>query len=322
MGMKFWLFYILVAAGAGTLVWRFAPTLGERLPEGVRANICETVDSVNEWLATKVPGVAKWLATSASAPERRTTSARPPAEGEGLATSASAPERRATSARPPAEGGELATSAGAPAVRRTDPANAKWGVLTCITAVETLDGKPFGNVAGGRFLKIEKAVPDATGAKVVGTFMQQKKILHPVRVPAENVLCFTGEPGLLSSNQLVSLRAYYELAGEAEKTKKDILDKARMNAPYLQEAARALKELRAKEETAKRLKESADGDTLRKMTYEISQLRVKVQELNQKYKEWKSTHNVEMPDPEQDPAYRKIIKRRESYVEAIKGLVF
>ena len=206
-------------------------------------------------------------------------------------------------------------------MRRTDPSRAKWGVLTRITAAETLDGKPFGNVAGGRFLKITETVTDAAGAKVVGTFLQQKKILHPVRVPAENVLCLTGEPGLLSSNQLANLRAYYELAGEAEKAKKDILDKARASAPYLQEAARALKDLRAKEETAKRLKESADADALRKMTYEISQLRVKVQELNQKYKEWKSTHNVALPDPEKDPAYRAIIKRRERYAEALKGLV-
>ena len=274
MGMKFWLIYVVVAGGAGALVWHFAPALGERLPADVRAKICEVVESVEARLA------AQSLATSASAPV-----------------------------------------GGASAVRRTDPARAKWGVLTRITAVETLDGKPFGNVAGGRFLKITETVPDAAGAKVVGTFLQQKKILHPVRVPAENVLCLTGEPGLLSSNQLVSLRAYYELAGEAEKAKKDILDKARASAPYLQEAARALKDLRAKEETAKRLKESADADALRKMTYEISQLRVKVQELNQKYKEWKSTHNVALPDPEKDPAYRAIIKRRERYAEALKGLV-
>ena len=280
MGMKFWLIYVVVAGGAGALVWHFAPALGERLPADVRAKICEVVDSVEARL------------------------------DRSLATSASAPV-----------GGANDSVGGAPAVRRTDPARAKWGVLTRITAVETLDGKPFGNVAGGRFLKITETVTDAAGAKVVGTFLQQKKILHPVRVPAENVLCLTGEPGLLSSNQLANLRAYYELAGEAEKAKKDILDKARASAPYLQEAARALKDLRAKEETAKRLKESADADALRKMTYEISQLRVKVQELNQKYKEWKSTHNVALPDPEKDPAYRAIIKRRERYAEALKGLV-
>jgi hypothetical protein len=290
--MKFWLIYVVVAGGAGALVWHFAPALGERLPADVRAKICEVVDSVEARLAPAV------------SPQR---------EGPRLSRPSSSP--LATSASAPVGG------ASAPAVRRTDPARAKWGVLTRITAVETLDGKPFGNVAGGRFLKITETVTDAAGAKVVGTFLQQKKILHPVRVPAENVLCLTGEPGLLSSNQLVSLRAYYELAGEAEKAKKDILDKAQASAPYLQEAARALKALRSKEEIAKRLKESADADTLRKMTYEISQLRVKMQELNQKHKDWKSTHKVDLPDPEKDPTYRAIIKRRARYAEVLRGLV-
>ena len=311
MGMKFWLLYVVVAGGAGALVWHFAPALGERLPADVRAKICEVVDSVEARLDRS-------LATSASAPVEGTNVPGAGREGPRLSRPSSSP--LATSASAPV-GGANDSVGGAPAVRRTDPARAKWGVLTRITAVETLDGKPFGNVAGGRFLKITETVTDAAGAKVVGTFLQQKKILHPVRVPAENVLCLTGEPGLLSSNQLANLRAYYELAGEAEKAKKDILDKARASAPYLQEAARALKDLRAKEETAKRLKESADADALRKMTYEISQLRVKVQELNQKYKEWKSTHNVALPDPEKDPAYRAIIKRRERYAEALKGLV-
>ena len=311
MGMKFWLIYVVVAGGAGALVWHFAPALGERLPADVRAKICEVVDSVEARLDRS-------LATSASAPVEGTNVPGEGREGPRLSRPSSSP--LATSASAPV-GGANDSVGGAPAVRRTDPSRAKWGVLTRITAVETLDGKPFGNVAGGRFLKITETVTDAAGAKVVGTFLQQKKILHPVRVPAENVLCLTGEPGLLSSNQLANLRAYYELAGEAEKAKKDILDKARASAPYLQEAARALKDLRAKEETAKRLKESADADALRKMTYEISQLRVKVQELNQKYKEWKSTHNVALPDPEKDPAYRAIIKRRERYAEALKGLV-
>lgn len=279
--MRKFLIFLVVVAGVGALVWYFAPTIGAYLPEGVRTNISKVVDSVS-------------------------------ARIKGLFNAAPSPAEAAATNAPPA-----ASARKQQAVRPTDPASAKWGVLTRITAVETLDGKPLGNVAGGRFLKITETA--AADTKVVGTFMQQKKILHPVRVPAENVLCLTGEPGLLSSNQLVSLRAYYELTGEAEKAKKDILDKARANAPYLQEAASALKELRAKEEAARRLKESADTDTLRVMTYEISQLRGKVQELNRMYKEWKSTHV--MPDPEKDPAYRKIIKRRESYAEAVKGLV-
>ena len=90
-------------------------------------------------------------------------------------------------------------------------------------------------------------------------------------------------------------------------------------SPYLQGAADALRELRAREKEAKKLR-NADADTLRKTTYEISQLRVKVQELNQKHKEWKAEHAAELPDPEKDPAYLKIINRRRQYAGPIPGL--
>ena len=65
---------------------------------------------------------------------------------------------------------------------------------------------------------------------------------------------------------------------------------------------------------------SADADMLRKTTYEISRLRVKVQELNQKHKEWKAEHAAELPVPEENPAYLEIINRRRRYAEAIPGL--
>ena len=61
---------------------------------------------------------------------------------------------------------------------------------------------------------------------------------------------------------------------------------------------------------------------LRKMTYEISQLRIKAHDLNQKHREWKEEHAAELPDPEKDPAYLEIIERRRRYAEAIPGLLF
>lgn len=298
MGKKFWIVYLVLAAGSGALVWYFAPDLGARLPADVRAKICSIVDSATGKTAVAVHADEK---VAVHADEKVATNTPPP--------TAVRPSR---ARRTPEELG----------VRPVDPPLAKWGVLTGITLVEKLDGQAFGNVAGGRFLKITDTVSTATGSKVVGTFMNQQKILHPVRVPAENVLCLTGDPGLLSSNQLASLRAYYQLSGEAEKVKKDVLDNARKKAPYLQEAARALKELRAKEEAAKRLKGSADADALRKMTYEISQLRVTVQELNQKYKDWKSKNAAALPDPAKDPAYLKILERRRPYAADIEGLAF
>ena len=199
-----------------------------------------------------------------------------------------------------------------------DPIHAAWGVLTGITPVEKLDGSPIGNVPGGRFFKIEKTISTPSGLMVVGTFIPNKT-QRTVRIPVDKISSFSGVPGFLSTNQQVCLRKFYELTGEAEALKAKLMREAAKGSPYLQDAANALRELRAKEKAVEKMR-SADVDTLRKTTYEISQLRVKVQELNKKHKEWKAEHAAELPDPEKNPAYLEIIGRRRRYAEAIPGL--
>ena len=151
-----------------------------------------------------------------------------------------------------------------------------------------------------------------------GTFIPKTKS-QTVRIPVDKISCFSGVPGFLSTNQQTCLRKYYELTGEAEALKAKLMREAAKKSPYLQDAADALRELRAKEKSVEKMR-SADADTLRKTTYEISQLRVKVQELNQKHKEWKAEHAAEMPNPTDDPAYREILEKRRRYAGPIPGL--
>ncbi len=297
MGRYFWPVYLAVASLSCAAIWYFAPVLGARLPPGVRARICSFFDSASE--QTSAEDVAESVAVDIAAAESH-DKRDPPVRIKG------APALDPN--RPPAERG----------VRPVDPIHAAWGVLTGITPVEKLDGSPVGNVPGGRFFKIKETISTASGLMVTGTFIPQKT-QQTVRVPFDRINCFSGVPGFLSTNQQVCLRKYYELTGEAEALKSKLMREAAKKSPYLQGAADALRELRAREKEAKKLR-NADADTLRKTTYEISQLRVKVQELNQKHKEWKAEHAAELPDPEQDPAYRKIINRRQEYAGPIPGL--
>ena len=297
MGEHFWPIYVAVASVSGALVWRFAPTLGANLPDDVRTRICSvfaTVLDPNE--ATDIANQVAADAATADAADAaiRTAAARSPAQDPN---------------RTPAQRG----------VRPVDPIHAAWGVLTGITPVEKLDGSPIGNAPGGRFFKIKDTIPTASGLMVTGMFIPQKTD-QTVRIPADRLNCLSGVPGFLSTNQQTCLRKYYQLAGEAEALKTKLVSSAAKNSPYLQAAANALRELRAREKAAKKMK-AADADTLRKTTYEISQLRVKVQELNQKHREWKAEHAAEIPDPEKDPAYLEIIRRRNGYAASIPGLV-
>ena len=305
MGKYFWPLFIAVAALSCAAVWRFVPDVRER--------VCGVVDSIRggDTVAQErdPPGEATLQDTGSVAQERD-----PPEEAVRQAPDADAqkrapPVRRALDPnRPPAERG----------VRPVDPIHAAWGVLTGITPVEKLDGSPIGNVPGGRFFKIEKTISTPSGLMVVGTFIPNKT-QRTVRIPVDKISSFSGVPGFLSTNQQVCLRKFYELTGEAEALKAKLMREAAKGSPYLQDAANALRELRAKEKAVEKMR-SADVDTLRKTTYEISQLRVKVQELNKKHKEWKAEHAAELPDPEKNPAYLEIIGRRRRYAEAIPGL--
>ncbi len=301
MGRYFWPIYVAVASLSCAAVWRFAPVLGARLPPGARARICSVFDFATDQNGAG-DGADKVLADIARANSADA--------GTTAGTNAPNASKQASSDpnRPPAMRG----------VRPVDSIHAAWGVLTGITPVEKLDGSPIGNASGGRFFKIKETISTASGLMVTGTFIPQKT-QQTVRVPFDRINCFSGVPGFLSTNQQVCLRKYYELTGEAEALKAKLMGETAKKSPFLQDAANALRELRAREKEAKRLK-NADADTLRKTTYEISQLRVKVQELNQKHKEWKAEHAAELPDPEKDPAYLEIINRRRQYEGPIPGL--
>ena len=306
MGNSFWPIYIAVASISCALVWRFAPVLGERLPADVRERICAAVDSV------------------------ASQSERPPKNDSALKDDYIYLEESDTNAV--AILSPEPVSAPAPTVRDNDPSpkrrgvfpvdatHATWGVVNRISHVEELDGKSIGTVPGGSFFKVKKAVPTPDGLKITGTFVS-KKLTRPVRILAENLSCFSGQPSFLSTNQQTCLRMYYQLTGEAEAQKDKATNAAASKSPFLRDAAAALRQLRAREKAAMTMK-TADVDTLRKVTYEISQLRDKVNDLNQKHRDWKAEHAAELPDPEKDPAYLEILRQRQSYAEPIRDLLF
>lgn len=313
MGKCFWPVYIATAAISCALVWRFAPAIGAHLPHDIRARICHAVESNVAFFSDRnVP--VQTTGQKRGAPNAVVQQQSPP---DATKQERGAPDAAVQEHNPSVRSAPIRTPAQR-GVRPVDPLHAKWGVLTGITPVQKLDGSPVGNAPAGRFFKIKDTITTPSGLMVTGTFIPQK-MPDTVRIPTVRINCFSGAPSFLSTNQQFCLRKYYELTGEAETVKERFLRETAKKYPFLQDAADALRELRAREKAAKESK-NADADTLRKMTYEISQLRVKVQELNQKHRDWKAEHSAEMPDPEKDPAYLEIIGKRCRYAEQIPGL--
>ena len=196
---------------------------------------------------------------------------------------------------------------------------ASWAVLAQVTSVETTEGKSLGTVKGGRFFLIERV--DESGPSqvyLIGNFTP-KKMKESVQIPANHVFCFTGSPDDLSETQRHCLREYYELRGAAKEYREKLVREAGEKSPYFQQAAAAVEALRAK---VKSFKNNPTSDENRKATYEISQLKQKVQELNAKHKAWKDAHAAEIPDPDEDPVYKGFLTKQRTFLAPIQEIAF
>ena len=223
---------------------------------------------------------------------------------------------------PGGEGARQDNTSAQPRVRPVDLAepDAAWGVLNRITRVEGLDGKQIGNVAGGHLFIIKETISTPNGLLVTGRFPESKKLTEVVRIPSENLFCFSGRPTDLSDSQRECLCKYYRLTGEAKARKAKVEDEAKSKNPYRQSRNKAWEKLRARQAAAKKLAPN-DLDGNRKMTYEISQLSTQVSKLDQECKTWDKQHAAELPVPEKDAQYLDLLRKREACVEPIKDLL-
>lgn len=325
MGKNFWPAYIIVAAALLAATWKFAPVVGEKIPAGGRASIrglvakcighggASAADAGGE---TQPKPAASAQKPAAPAPAGE--AAAKPGKGGAPSTSTAVVPARGSAAPASAEDeDDLPSLKG---VVHVVPQKAKWGVLNRVTEVVALDGKTKGAVSGGRFFRIEKCESVGGELWLVGDFTP-KGLGETVRVRAKSLHGFTGSPDLLSENQRKCLRMYYQLHGEAEKRKEEVLRDAAARSPYAADAAAAVAEFRAKAKEVEAAADS-DGEAKRKATYELSQLRTKVQELNEKHKTWKSQHAAELPDPAKDSKYLKFLEDARQYAEPIAGMAF
>ncbi len=205
-------------------------------------------------------------------------------------------------------------------VVQSDPRKATWGVINRITKVEGIDGSPIGNVAGGRFFSIASREQTEAGLVLVGNFIP-KKFKYHVRIPAENVYCFTGSPDNLSARQRTCLRMYYQRRAEAEDYKAKLMRETGSKSPYFQKAADAVVAFRRKAAEVENGK-FMDEDSKRKATYELSRLRDEAVELNRKHKEWKEANAGEQPDPSKDDVYLELLERCKQYAAPIAGMAY
>lgn len=317
MGKNFWPVYIIVAAVLLAATWKFAPAVGEKMPQATRDSIRYLVAkcmgrTVPEKKAESAPARPSRIQMTMVGGNAQQPAAQPVAATKPVVAAA----KPAPAAQPAAaeEDDELPSLKG---IMQEDAGTAKWGVLNQAATVEGLDGEVKGTVAGGRIFLIQSREKKGTKLWLVGNF-SPTPMDEPVRVLATSLYCFSGNPESLSQNQRNCLRMYYQLRGEAIACKNKVLRANADKSPFGKQAAAAKRAFDAK---AREVEASSSGDNPRAKN-ELSQLREKYTALLDKHREWKKENALLLKDPEKDPDYLKKLQEARAYAAPIAGMAF
>ncbi|MBO7165890.1 MAG: hypothetical protein J6V88_00010 [Kiritimatiellae bacterium] len=306
-----WPIFIVVASVSVALTWKLSPLFLDILPESTLNAAAKLVSYVTgqEYIEKEVPAqedeVIVKTVTITNSPS--------------LKKSVAAKKKTPSSKTAVKQGEEAFSYPDELGIRRVGSNKAQWGVTRMVSEIERIDGKAYGNVKGGRIFIPENRIKDGKTTYLIGNFFP-KKLETKVRVNTEFLICFSGDPKDLSEKQRLDLRNYYELAGEAEARKIELLKKAASKSPYIEEAVASLKKLRNAEQKISKMTLSEDDK--RKATYKLSQLRTKVQELNEKHKQWKKENEDKLAKYEEDPEYIRLKENQQKYTDSIPGLDF
>jgi hypothetical protein len=307
-----WPVFIIVSAVSVALTWKYSPMLKTRLPERVTKTARNIVSAAR--------GDFSFI-NEAQPPsqERRVEFIYVTKNGERITNLVSEASTDAPSnSTDRADAGKRRSSLAA--IARTQTLQAKWAVLQKKTQVLNLDDSVMGNAPAGAVFFIEKKLPGDSGMIYEGRF-HSTKMTKTVRIVSSDVISFSGDFNQLPDAQKEALKKYYELTGKAEERKAEVLKENLAKSPYLSEAAKELKKYNTATERFKSIKNPSE-DFRREATYKLSQLKDKIQTLNQKHKEWKETHQAELGDYTSDAKYNAIIAEREKYRDEIPELAY
>ncbi len=114
-----------------------------------------------------------------------------------------------------------------------------------------------------------------------------------------------------ADEQDANLQAYLDLEEKIQAIVARHQRRVAEQSPYAQKAADALNALRRLQRSARTRTYESD-DERRQVAYELSNLQLKVAELNQRHREWKARHAAEFPDPEKDPEVMALRRRQQA----------
>lgn len=208
----------------------------------------------------------------------------------------------------------------------------KWGVVRIKTNFYDSEGKRLGKVPGGVILNFLEARKSSKGTMVLCKFQYKGKVYGPYLLKRTDISLFTGNYSDLSETQRKNFEEYYKIRGLMEERKVEVMQQIAIRNPHYTQYKAAYdkyinhiedaKELTAKRDKAEGLRRSSLDDQLRLMKNQEAALKKTYDQIQAKYKTWKTANASELPDSNADPQVKEYRLEMRRIAKLIPGLAY
>jgi hypothetical protein len=201
-----------------------------------------------------------------------------------------------------------------------------WGVTVKNAPFFERDGRRRPEeIDGGTLVEQIGSTTSSKGEMALCRIARGRSWAGPYLIATADLLRYEGTREQVDAAKMQELRQYFALNARLEARKLALL-KAAVDAnphgPDLRRAQKAYKEAEKRAQELTSFRDRAIGaerarlaDELRRMQVEVASMRERVETLNRRYKEWKSTHGVPAAV---DPARDAVIRGLESEMAALR----
>lgn len=178
-----------------------------------------------------------------------------------------------------------------------------WGFVAKESASYTLTGKNSGVVQAGDLFKYNDVIESSKNDMLLAVIRSKEGWGAPCLLPCDAIAAYEGDPEQVDIQIVGDLRAYFLTKGRLESRQEELLQQEYQKNPYYKAYQQAAKEYNESIETALKMEQEASGligarklkadEALREFKYRQVELQHQLNEVAQKYREWRERNSVD-----------------------------
>jgi hypothetical protein len=205
-----------------------------------------------------------------------------------------------------------------------------WGFVAEECPRYSIQGKNIGSCSAGTLFKYNDILPSSKHDMLLSVIRKKGGWTEPCLLPCDCIAAYDGDPEKVNIEIVANLRKYFLLSGKVENRKEEILKKEYKKNPFYGLYQQAVIDYKASIDVADKMHQEANkltglrktkaDEELRKFKYTQAQLQVKMNDVAQQYRGWKSNNPVDLLKI-RDPELEELSSKRESVKNKVVDLI-